>query len=68
MFGVSSSFPTGTFGREAVWILTCGVAVLGSVIACRQPNVDQDDHGLAHRVESEPEERTSLLRRVDAEV
>lgn len=70
MFGISSSLPAGTLGREAVWILTCGVAIVGTVIAYAQPAfIDKHEH---HEeppsAEREPDERSTLLPTVHVEV
>lgn len=71
MFGVSSSFPAGTLGRKGVWILTCGVALLGTVIAYRQPAIIDKSHDQVPGPEDETEEsdeRTRLLPRAQVEV
>lgn len=70
MFGISSSLPAGTLGREAVWILTCGVALVGTAIEYAQPVfIDKPKHyEELPTTESEPDERSRLLPPVAVEV
>lgn len=67
MFGVSSNLPAGTLGREAVWISTCGIALIGTLVAYRQPIIHDKVHDPEHRAESEPDERSRLLRPDDVD-